>query len=210
MDYIKQNRIMGWSVVVLVVMNALALGTLWRTRLAPSDSQFMMPSRGFGQGQGRGARRGAGGPDVLGFIEGELNLDPNQTLAFRELRKQLFEDSMRIQHKIHTQKQAMMQAAFAELPDPNQIETLAESIGQSFSSMEVAQAKHFAEIKALCNPEQKARFAALLGDVLRRTRPQGPGPRPGRGEGPMRGNRRRGDPMNGPPGGPGPPPMNGF
>ena len=210
MDYIRQNRVMGWSVLVLVVLNVLALGTLWWTHLNPPDIRAERPMRG-GPGGGRGAQRGQGGPDVLEFIEGELNLDAQQTQAFRGLRQQLFQDTFETLRAIHDLKQNLLQTVFASDTDPNQIEKLAHEIGQLQASLEIAQAKHFEKIKALCTPDQKEHFMQLIDDILNMTRPQGPGGgRAGRGGPGMRGGMRRGGPMNGPPGGPTAPPRDGF
>ncbi|MCF7973577.1 MAG: periplasmic heavy metal sensor [Phycisphaerae bacterium] len=209
MDYIRQNRIMGWSVTVLVVLNALALGTLWWTRLMPSDMRIERPMR-QGTGEGRGTRRGPGGPDVVEFIERELTLDADQTQAFRALRRQFFQDSFETLRTIHSLKQSLLQTVFASDTDSNQIEKLAGDIGQLQASLEIAQANHFEQIKALCTPEQKEHFMQLIDDVLDMTRPQGPGGGGGRGGPGMRGGMRRGSPMNGPPDRPTAPPMGGL
>ena len=206
MDYIRQNRIMGWSIIILVLLNGLALGTLWWTRLGPSDHGFM---RGFGPGSGgrQKMRRGQEGPpDVVDFIEHELNFDSDQTQALRTVRRQFFEDSFQVRQSIHAMKKSMMQAVFALETDAGGIDEMANKIGQLHARLEMIQANHFAQIRDLCKPEQKAQFMDLLDDILKMTRPEAPGP-PGSGP-PMRGDRR--GPMGGFPRGSGTPPENSF
>jgi hypothetical protein len=136
---------------------------------------------------------------VVEFIERELDLDPEQTLAFRELRQAFFEDTFETLRTIHDLKQSLLKTVFATDTDPNQIQTLARDIGQLQARLEVAQANHFEKIKALCRPDQKEHFMQLIDSVLDMTRPQGPGGRAGRGGPGMRGGMRRGGPMSGPP-----------
>jgi hypothetical protein len=206
MDYIKQNRIMGWSIILLVLLNGLALGTLWWTRLAPPDQGFM---RGFGPRGGGRQRMGRGQempPDVVDFIERELNFDAEQTQALRTMRRQFFEDSFQVRQSIHTMKRSMMEAVFALETDATGIDEMANRIGQLHARLERVQSNHLGQIRGLCKPEQKAKFMTLLDDILKMTRPEAPGS-PGGGP-PMRGGRR--GPMGGFPGGPGSPPENGL
>lgn len=213
MDYIRQNRIMGWSIVVLVLLNGLALGTLWWTSLGPAEDETLV----MGQRPGRGIwgrsrmRRGQEGPaDVAGFMERELGFDPNQTEALRTLRTQFLEDNFEVRQSIHGLKRSMMQTLFARETDPNAIAELADRIGQQHTRLEMIQSNHFEQIRSLCKPEQKDQFMRLLDDIMKMTRPEAPGPMgPGRG-GPMRGGRR--GPMGEFPRGPGPggPPEGGF
>lgn len=206
MDYIRQNRIMGWSIILLVLLNCLALGTLWWTRLGPSDHGAMGSMRRLGLGGGgrQRMRRGQEGPpDVVDFIERELKFDSEQTLALRTLREQFFEDSFQIRRSIHTMKRSMMKAIFASETDASGINEMANEIGQLHTRLEMIQSDHFGQIRGLCKPEQKAQFMTLLDDILKMTRPEAPGP-PGSGP-PMRGERR--GPMGGFPGGP---PMDGL
>jgi hypothetical protein len=214
MDNIKQNRVMGWAVIALVLLNGLALGTLWWTRLGPSEpgATTLMQRLGRGRRGGPGGERGPGGtPDVIDFLERELDFDSDQTLAVRQLRRQFFEDSFQVRHSIHTLKQDMMRTIFASETEATEIEALAQKIGRLHADLEIIQSTHFDKIRALCKPEQKAKFLQLLDDVLMMTRPEAPAsPRQGgRGRPQMRGGRR-GGPMGEFPRGPGTPPENGF
>ena len=205
MDYIKQNRIMGWSIILLVLLNGLALGTLWWTRLGPSDQGAMRrfgPRSGGRQGMGRGQEIP---PDVVDFIERELNFDSEQTQALRTMRRQFFQDSFQLRESIHTMKRSMMQAVFALDADASGIDEMANEIGQLHARLEKVQSSHLGQIRSLCKPEQKGQFMTLLDDILKMTRPEAPGS-PGGGP-PMRGGRR--GPMGGFPRGPGTPPENG-
>ncbi len=213
MDYIKQNRIMGWAVVALVLLNTLALGTLWWTRLGPSEpgATTFMQRLGRGRRGGPAGERGPGGtPDVIDFLERELEFDSEQTGAVRQLRRQFFEDSFQVRHSIHTLKQDMMRMIFASETEATEIETLAQKIGQLHADLEIIQSEHFDKIRALCTSEQKVEFLQLLDDVLKLTRPEAPpGPRQGGRRGPqMRGGRR--DDMGEFPRGPGTRPESGF
>jgi protein CpxP len=211
MDYIKQNRIMGWSVMLLVILNALALGALWWTRVGPPDPGTETSFRRFGQGAGRMRMRRTqdNPPDVVDFIERELSFDTEQTQSLRTLREQFFADSFQVRESIHTVKKSMMQAVFGSEADANHIEEMAIKIGQLHTRMELIQSNHFEEIRSLCRPEQKEQFMHLLDDILHMTRPEAPGPTGGGRGGPqMRGGRR--GPMGEFPRGPGNPPENGF
>ena len=137
-------------------------------------------------------------PDVVDFIERELNFDSEQTQTLRTMRRQFFEDSFQVRQSIHTIKRSMMQAVFASEADASAIDEMANKIGQLHARLEMAQSNHLGQIRGLCKPEQEARFMTLLDDILKMTRPEAPGSHGGGS--PMRGGRR--GPMGGFPGGP--------
>ena len=147
MDYLKKKKIIGWLVLLLVLLNTATLTKLW-----------------LDNGQ-RGPRGGRGGSEDL--LTKELSLNKEQIQQFENLRKKHFramEDIRSEQHKarksLHEQWQNENAAA--------EVNVLSSKIGDLQKSLEMQTYKYFSSIRILLTDEQKAKFDAIIHDVMRK------------------------------------------
>lgn len=165
-----KNRLTAWVVIILIVLNIVAVGTLWWT-------QIRWPPFGPPPQQ----------PDVLGFLARELKLNAEQVEQFHTFRELHFQEIRLIEQEIHQYRRVITEAVFDEDVTPQQLKTWAEKAGQKQAELELKRFQHFKDMKSLCTPVQKRRFEVLLKDVLDMSRPPGAPPPADRNQRPPHG-----------------------
>lgn len=151
---------MTWTIILLVVINLLALGTiLWhvtRKPHAPPPPQKRDPDQ------------------TQYFLRNELNLSEKQVQRFEELGQQHHQQSMRIKNEIHRLKGEIMNELFLAEPDLTGIKNLAEEIGSKEAEKEILLFNHFLDLAEVCEPEQREKFNTIIHELLEMIRPQEP------------------------------------
>ena len=153
MDIFTQKRATTWTIIVLVVINLVALGTiLWhvtRKPHAPPPPQKR-------------------GPDQTQyFLRNELDLSEQQAQRFEELGRYHREESVRILDDIYRLKAEMMIELFHEEPDLGRVENLAEKIGSKEAEKEMLLFNHFLDLAEVCEPEQREKFNTIIHELLK-------------------------------------------
>jgi Spy/CpxP family protein refolding chaperone len=193
---LTKNRWTVWVIVLLVVLNLTALGTVWYTHFkrplphTPGRIDRDLRQRDAVQRPGL----------MMRFLRRELGLTPEQLEQVRALHEQQHLQLQTVHEEMYQCREAMKDILFDPAGDPNALQALARDIGRLQAELEWARFNHFLQIKALCTDQQKERFEALINDIFEQTRPPHPqdmpdhppfrngGPQPGR-PGPGRGPR---------------------
>lgn len=165
MNVFTKQRITGWIIVLLVILNVFALATTWIIR--PTRVQ-------------ENPR-----PPVRDFLKEELHLTEEQAQQFEELRKQHFLQSKAITDEAHQLKRAMLDELFSSPPNLAKVEELTEEIGEKQEELEQLRFQHFLALKSLCQPEQVEKLRALIEEIVHPPMPPGSERPPGQSEPPM-------------------------
>ena len=161
MDIFTQKRAMTWTIIILVGINLLALGTiLWHVTRKPQGPPPPPQKRDPDQTQY--------------FLRNELDLSEKQAQRFEELGRHHSQESRRIQNDIHRLKAEMMTELFHEEPDLRRVENLAEKIGSREAEKELLLFNHFLDLAEVCEPEQREKFNTIIHDLLEMIRPREP------------------------------------
>lgn len=167
MNSLKNNKYIGWVVILLAVLNIVLLVFLWN-------------------GQNRKPRN----PQRAGIMVFEERLDLNETQKrqLQQLRDEHFKTIQRLRNQtLETRK--TLHSLWAEADASNKVTELTQRMGDLHAAIEKATFDHFAQIRAICSPEQQKVFDELIQDVLRQGERPGPQngkmPRDGRGPGGM-------------------------
>jgi len=171
MDYLRKNKMIGWLVLLLVLLNAATLTKLWLDK-------------------GRQGPRGNRGRSE-DLLTKELSLNESQIKQIENLRKNHFRKMENIRSEQHKTRKSLH-----ELWQKNDVQTevnvLTSKIGDLQESMEFETYNHFSSIRKLLTDEQKLKFDTIIHDVMRKgdRNMEGPpiGPEGQRGP-PPRGNR---------------------
>lgn len=161
MEFQKKNRIMIWTITVLLIMNIATLALLW-------FSQFKKPKPFPPPGTQESLMEG------VKFLEKELNLSEIQIQQFIESRNKHANQSKEIHDKIYRLKKEILDEVFKPVPDSLKIQRLRNEIGQQQSEFERYLFKHFLELKSYCRPEQQEKLKLFLNDIATMTRPPKP------------------------------------
>jgi protein CpxP len=169
MDLFTKNRFALISIITLVVLNIFTLTLLW-------IFHFRQPARVQPPFDRRAAR-------VEKFLERRLNLSPEQSTEFKQLRRQHFQESMVVMNEIRELKEKMLDEVFSKDPDSLVVKNLTEQIGNKEAEREWLLFTHFRELRDVCTPEQRVKleqiFQKIFEGMQQGVPPEMPG-RPGR------------------------------
>lgn len=170
MDYFTKNKMLFWCVIVLVVLNAVTLTSVWIKR----------PPLGPPTGPD-------GRPDGHKIMEERLGLSLEQGEEFERIRDEHFMRTRRLQDDTHKVRLDLLDEMFALEPDETRIEELFGELGDNQNQFERNLYQHFQELKNACDQQQAEELKFMLRDLIESTRPGGPRghpPGPGREFGP--------------------------
>ncbi len=163
MNSLKNNKYIGWVVIFLAALNVALLVFIWfgHNRLAQKPLQ--------------------GGMRVL---EERLQLNEEQKQQLNQLRDEHFKN-MKVLRVASQAARKELHSLWAEANASDKVTELSQRIGTTHAAIEKANYDHFAQIRAICSPEQQKIFDELIQDVLRQGErpgpPKGRMPRGGRG-----------------------------
>ena len=149
MDAFNKPQLMMWTIIGLVVLNLMAMGTIWWSQQHPAVQSGFQPP----QPRARG----------LHILEEQLNLNEEQTRQLKNYRRQHFMQLQMLEHETHEARRALNEQLFH--PDGSSIEELTRIIGEKQIQLELARFEHFQQIASICNEEQKKRLRDLLSDI---------------------------------------------
>lgn len=142
----KNSKTIGIAVIILAIMNVALLIFLW---LGYQHNQRLV---------GR-----AGGLSVLAE---QLSLSAEQKSQLEQLRREHFQ-IMEPLRRQSSQARANLHALWAKDTSEDKIDSLSNRIGELQAQIEKTTFEHFAEIRAICNDEQKRLFDEVIQDVLK-------------------------------------------
>lgn len=174
MNALRNNKYIGWVVISLAILNVVLLVFIW-------------------SGQNRFKKgRPQGG---IKLLEERLELDESQKAQLLQLRDIHFK-SMESFRKESREARKALHSLWSEANADDKVLVLTQRLGDAHAAIEKATYDHFAQIRAICSPEQQATFDELIEDVLRQGEQSGPRD----GKRPLPNDRRPGE---------GPPPRDG-
>ncbi len=148
----KKEKLLIGAVIALFVLNLGTLGFLF----------FGPPPHGLGPKQ------------LDRMIVEKLSLTPTQTTAFKQL-KTVHQAQMQ---QLDKEYKIALENYFSLLKNetvlPAQQDSLQATLSQIQTSRSQITFQHFADLKAICSPDQRRNFDALLPDLLQILVPQKP------------------------------------
>ncbi|OEK05752.1 Spy/CpxP family protein refolding chaperone [Roseivirga misakiensis] len=168
MNRLKTNKYIGGVVIALAILNVVLLSFLW---VGHQEIQKTRPENG------------------LKVLEERLNLTDEQKEQVKSLRDVHFEEIQKFRRASQEARQELHNLWGSD-HSQDKVDVLTKRLGELQVSQEKATYDHFAQIRALCSPEQQATFDKLIKDVLR----QGSQGGPRNGQRPFPNDRGRGGP----------------
>ncbi len=172
MDYLRKNKLMGWVVLALILLNTATLTLLWLGK------------------NGKGPRKGGPAPG-RDLLEKELNLTDEQVQKIQILREEHFQNTRQIRNKSHDER-SKLHTLWQKEGAREEAAASAGQIGELQEALELETFDHFSKMRKVLNEEQKRKFDKIILDVLKRGDGIQGGPPPGGPNG-RRGPGRPGD-----------------
>ncbi len=147
MNNFTKNKLVTAAIILLLIVNLVTLSTIW----------FMKENGPPLPPQQNGA---------FDFIVKELQFTPEQVKAYEALRNEHQQQSQQIRIQIGRSKDSL----FGLLKETN----ISDSILQKASmvgavlqaSLDMLTFEHFKKVRALCTPEQQAKFDQIIQQVM--------------------------------------------
>lgn len=163
MKFFTKTRLLAIGLIVMVLINIGTLFTIW----------YIFPPRHF-----RGFRdhdRDRGRPQA--YIERTLNFTDEQKQQFRKLRRSNIRETRRYVQNIRRHRGIYFNLLKQSNDTKNKArrDSLVQLLGQDHVKLEEAMYQHLADIKNICNDQQKQRFNQIIDELQKRI---GPGPAP--------------------------------
>jgi Spy/CpxP family protein refolding chaperone len=178
MSFYSRNRVSSWALVILVVLNLALLITLWYPRLNPPAKQPQVEEKkpAHDRPVEPGDRKGEPRDKRLGdFLKRELNFTQEQVDKFMELREEHLQTARQSRRQINDLRNELMGHLLDEQLDTDQVEALAEEIGQKTARLETSVFYHFLDLMEICEPGQELKYRQLLRVILDQLKPPGHG-----------------------------------
>lgn len=151
MKALNKNKYISWLVILLAVLNIALLVFIW-------------------SGQKRFGKNPPPGGMIL--LEERLQLEPAQIRQLKQLRETHFQkiDALR---KDSREARKTLHSLWSQANVNEKVNDLTQRLGTTQAAIEKATYQHFAQIRAICTPQQQEIFDTIIEDVLRK------GDRPG-------------------------------
>lgn len=159
-DYIVQNRRLKVAVIVLLILNFMTLSGLW---LLPF---FRHP------------------PSPGHIMKRDLHFSAKQVKLYDELIGLHRQEMRGHLQDMRALKRAFYDLMSQDLKTKKEVDALAKKIGEQQSKFELTTFRHFAQVRALCDIEQRKKFDKLIHRIVERIHRRPPHP-PGRKKNPI-------------------------
>ncbi|MFW5658209.1 MAG: Spy/CpxP family protein refolding chaperone [bacterium] len=167
MNLFKNHKIITWAIIVLLIMNLFALGTIIYHIRSENVAIQPAPQPGTGNAQQ--------------IITRELNLSPEQFDRFKEYRQRYMIKSREIVRELNEQRQMMLDELSEDNPDSVYLNEIAKTIGILHQQLKEETIVNFLNLKSICTPEQQEKLEHLFRKMMEMEGPfrRGPGHRKG-------------------------------
>lgn len=152
MNSLTNNKYIGWVVILLAILNIALLIFIWTGQSRPP----------------KGPQRAG-----MAVFEERLALNETQKRQLKQLRDEHFKTMTRLRSESR-QTRKTLHSLWAEADASNKVTELTQRMGTLHAATEKATFDHFAQIRAICSPEQQKIFDELIKDVLRQGERPGP------------------------------------
>lgn len=163
MDVFKQNKILIWLVIILVVINLGTITGIWILNFSGKHHKEISKPRDHKSDK---KMREPGRFEMFGH---ELKFDNEQNEKYNVISTGHHKEMQMFADSINTKKKQILTEIAKPEPDTAKVEILFTEIGKYQSSIEKEIFNHFLKIKMLCNDEQKNRFDNLIKDIIDRS-----------------------------------------
>lgn len=149
---LRKTQILTWLVVLLLVLNAVTIGTIIyhqrQEKKAASDITI-------GGNAGTNSLNGR-------FFRQEMGFNSQQMEVFRELNQAFRPASMEITYRIDSLKELMYDQLTRVKSDSLQLQQLSDEIGGLHSQLKKETVLFYMRLKEICDPDQQQQLAEVF------------------------------------------------
>ena len=149
---LSKTQILTWLVVLLLVLNAVTIGTIIYHQRQEKENESAIRIDGY-----------AGINPLNGrFFRQELGFDSQQMDSFRELNQSFRPASMEIMFRIDSLKEDIYTRLTIGKTDSLQLQKSADEIGVLHGQLKKETIRFYIRLRELCNAEQQGKLAEVF------------------------------------------------
>ena len=164
MDLVKQNKLLKWILIVLVLFNLSIISIIWF---------YIVNDHG---------RRLPGPIGSTGLMQRDLGLSDEQAKLVDETRREGMEKSKQLRDRMDELKQRLADELFNEPTDTALVSNLINDICSTQKGLERVRFDNFKKFISICTPEQREKLKPVLEEIMTAGPPRLPPPK-GKGPG---------------------------
>ena len=165
MDIFKQNKLLIWGIVLLILMNISSMGIfLWKEISRPPKRNPPPQSLNNDDRQPQDKPQPEK-KELANILKEELNLNESQVEKLRELRKKFFDKEEELIKVIKSERDSMNTAMFNKDMDEKLISDIARRISENEYHMEMLRFEQAKEFRSICTPRQLEKFDELIKEI---------------------------------------------
>lgn len=149
---LRKTQILTWMVVLLVVLNAVTIGTIIYHQRQEKNGAADLSIGTYGGANPLNGR----------FFRQEMGFNTRQMEAFRELNQAFRPASMEITFRIDSLKEEMYNQLTGGKADSLVLQKLAAEIGLLHGQLKIETVRFYIRLNALCDSQQQERLAAVF------------------------------------------------
>lgn len=146
------KRFLISSIFILILINIIALASLWL-----QNKGAIHPPR----------------HQIDNLLRDELEWNQAQIEQFHIERRALKQRTQPIVHELHQAKKTLFEMALDETNEAKELESQTLAIAQLHAQLEAITVQHIMSLNAICEPQQRPKLRAFLGELLQMGRPGG-------------------------------------
>jgi periplasmic protein CpxP/Spy len=156
MNYFTNQKLLIWSVIILVILNLATLSTFW-----------FFGKRMHHQRQGK-----HGNEVIQKFLSHELNLSKEQEIKFIQSDKIFLSKIAIVFESIHNQKFLLSEKKYNIILDTLAVDSIIKIIAKNYADIEKLTYYHFKEISDFCNEKQREKLKLIQKRLLKFCEPE--------------------------------------
>ncbi len=144
-SYFQKNRIIAFSIIILLIVNVILLGFLW-------FGSFFKPPHN---------------PERLrNFIVDELGFDDRQIIIFDKLKEDHRAKMRATKGEIQMAKEELLKLLLENDLDKELYNTKMDGLLDIVKKQEDITFNHFQQVRGICSEKQKKRFDSLIKEII--------------------------------------------
>lgn len=156
MDFFSKNKALTLTVILLVILNLVSIGTILFREFRPDPRPFDRMGDRMERMPGR----------IGGFLERELRLSPEQIEKMQGYRVDHFEKMRALEMQVRSTKKQIMDMALQAGAAGEEIDSLASQIGDLNRQISLVNIEHFRLISSVLDSNQVRLFKELIGEAM--------------------------------------------
>jgi hypothetical protein len=158
MSYFSKNKSLAWILIILLLFNLAAIGTIIYKMYLPKPLSEQDGCRHSGDRKEHHCMKD--------LFKDELKLDAKQSQQFDIARVAYF-DSLNSIHKLMSQKKLeIMNDMVKPQPDTSLLTKETQELGHMFIKARKLFVSHYFELSKICNDQQRKKLDSLFTDVI--------------------------------------------